>query len=544
MIIFIIFSCRQYNKIAEDTFSDQQPIEIEEYDSGEEDTSQEDTSEEDTSTEEPTDDDSCDPYAFDIGLPLGEQKNFSVSIGPGEPFLPVLTENNIFFYPDGAISILDTEDGVDVFLPVGHETMMLQGSDLNNLSIAESNPILSTSSTAQQPHQGYIGANSVLECQEKRVAFFHAEYHLLGLEQPQDTPPPYHASMGRVVAENDANTFVHDTPSWVLTSAGQAQYSLPKIAYGAGGGSILNLSNSYLYMYYYDWDSTQGVHLARACADTCGAPGSWKKWDGSSFSSDALGEDFLSPSGESIPIIPASSTQFDAFNVVSFNTYLNAFLMVSATESGLSMRTSIDGVHWGERKELLHHVFAHDVRMRFLYPSIFDSDSWSRNHTGRNLTLVYGLEMDNKGQLGAHRAWKANIQLTLENDAQTMHEDVQVIHRYIRPDPLDHWVDTEINSSEYTYESALGTIASNSLPDTVPLYSCIQNENHFVSTLSSCEGEESLRLIGYIWTQQNEQRVALHRCWVETNEGINHFVSLDAQCEGQQIEGIIGFVLP
>ena len=31
--------------------------------------------------------------------------------------------------------------------------------------------------------------------------------------------------------------------------------------------------------------------------------------------------------------------------------------------------------------------------MRMLYPSAFDAATWSRNLTGRNLRLVYGLEM-------------------------------------------------------------------------------------------------------------------------------------------------------
>ena len=97
---------------------------------------------------------------------------------------------------------------------------------------------------------------------------------------------------------------------------------------------------------------------------------------GSAFDSEAFDSDFLASSGDSSVIIPATATGFDAFNVVSYNTYLDSYLMVSATEEGIGLRISSNGIDWGERVPILEHVSSADLTMRMLYPSLFDAQNY------------------------------------------------------------------------------------------------------------------------------------------------------------------------
>ena len=71
------------------------------------------------------------------------------------------------------------------------------------------------------------------------------------------------------------------------------------------------------------------------------------------FASEAFASDFLAPSGDSSVVVPATATGFDAFNVVSYNTYLDSYLMVSATEEGIGLRNSPNGIDWSERVPIL-----------------------------------------------------------------------------------------------------------------------------------------------------------------------------------------------
>ena len=273
----------------------------------------------------------CDPEGASIGLPLVSNPSFTVTVKEGEPYLTDLVAQDILFFPDGALSFMETNGTWEVFLPVGNRTMTLSGPSPEALTVHSVTPVLAPSGQLDDPHEGYVGANTVLQCQGERVAFFHAEYHQIGLPPIPNSPPPYHASMGRATAPLGSTAFAYDSPSWFLTASEPANYTPNKMAYGAGGGSIFD-GGEYFYLYYYDWDGDQGVHVARACADRCGEQSTWRKWSGASFDSEAFSSDFLSPSGESSVIVPATPTGFDAFNVVSYNSYLNPTI-VSATES-------------------------------------------------------------------------------------------------------------------------------------------------------------------------------------------------------------------
>ena len=486
----------------------------------------------------------CAPDNPGIGLPVGEAPAFNVAVSASTPFLSVLKNQGTQFYPDGNISILGGPGNVEVFLPVGTHTMRLTGPSVDNLSPSPGGPVMTPSGDINTPHQGYIGANTVMECNGNRHAFFHGENHAItGLPTPAGSAPPYHATMNRASAPSGTVSFQVDDDPCVVSSAGTPSYNLPKIAYGAGGGTVFDPGNGFLYLYYFDWEATQGIHVARSCREDCGAAGTWRKWDGSGFTNEAAPTHFLLSSGHSQALVPAGPGTFDAFSSVSFNTYLNGYLMVSATESGISMRVSANGIQWGPRVMVLEFTESQDATLGQFYPTLLDDTTLSRDQTGRNVRLIYGWQANEKGELAPHTAWSASIELIKEGDFQVTGSHLRPLVRYYNPTTGDHWVTTRSAPSGYSLEAILGQIPEASIPGTHPLYDCALGGNHIASRFTGCEGGTGDGIMGFLWTDSGPDRIPLYRCFVGLGNGeMDHFLSLDSGCEGATAEGVIGFI--
>lgn len=484
----------------------------------------------------------CDPSAPGTGLATLTAPSFTVAISKPTPVFRTLTDHGRQHYPDSAITFRESGSGWEVYVPSGRESYRLLGSSPTTVSMNPTEEILGPTGDTADPHQGYAGISSVLECGGELVGFFHAEYHAIPVTPWADCPAPYHASMARAVSSTGGASFVAGSPAWFLNSSGVAVYGQPKCAYGAGGGSIFDPGGAYLYLYYYDWDAANGIYLARACRDECGLPGTWRKYDAGSFSSAAFASDFLQPSGPSTVLVAAAGNAFDAFPVVSRNSYLDSYLMVVATEAGFAVRASADGLTWGPRVALLRHLEAADDRIPVLYPTLVDAQTWSRNQTGRQLKLVYAAMTDDQGQRATHRAFIADVELTRAGDTQTASYDRRLLARYYRTTaPADHWVTTS-SSTGYPFEANLGLLAANSISGTRPLYDCVLGADHMVSARSDCEGGVSLGIMGYAWETDDSSRHAIYRCYMTPGGVTDHFVSIDAGCEGLTAEGPLGYV--
>ncbi len=485
----------------------------------------------------------CSPESAGTGLAQAASPSFHVAVESPAPLLTDLKGKGFLFYPDGNLTVLSGPEGLEVFLPVGTQTMRLVGPTLSALVVSPLESVLAPTGDINTPHQGYAGTNTVLDCDGSRYAFFHGENHAItGLPTPPGNPPPYHATMNRATAPAATTDFQVDASPSILSSAGAPSYSLPKIAYGAGGGTVFNPEGDYLYLYYFDWDGTQGVHVARACKAECGAAGSWRKWTGSGFTSPAMPEQLLAPSGPSQVLVPVSPAAFDAFNSVSFNTYLNAYLMVSATESGIAMRTSADGLQWSARIPVLEFAEAEDATLAQLYPTLLDVETLSRDTTGRVVQLVYGWQADDLGQLAPHTAWSAKLELVLPEDAQLTGADLLPLVRHYNAATGDHWVTTKGAGAGYAVEAVLGQMPANSIEGTHPVYDCDLGGNHLASRFTTCEGGASAGLMGFAWSTPAPDRKPIYRCFTAQGEALNHFLSLDPACEGTSVEGLMGYV--
>lgn len=117
------------------------------------------------------------------------------------------------------------------------------------------------------------------------------------------------------------------------------------------------------------------------------------------------------------------------------------------------------------------------------------------------------------------------------------------LSRYYNFSLGDHSSITYDPPAQYGYyrEFVLGALANFQTAGTVPLYRCMIGNDQFSSTSSTCEGQTSLGLLGYIYSspQTAPPTVPLYRC----RAGTEHFDSNLSNCEGQIVEGLLGYLL-
>jgi len=113
-------------------------------------------------------------------------------------------------------------------------------------------------------------------------------------------------------------------------------------ALGAGNPSAI-IANGYIYVYYVDWNTSypDAIYVARAPVSSDGAPGSWEKYYNGSFSQPGLGGLSTAVQGR-----PTENDIFSGAPAVSYNTYLQKYLMVFDSAVGWHYATSADLVNW------------------------------------------------------------------------------------------------------------------------------------------------------------------------------------------------------
>ena len=117
----------------------------------------------------------------------------------------------------------------------------------------------------------------------------------------------------------------------------------------------------------------------------------------------------------------------------------------------------------------------------------------------------------------------------------------RALSRYYSASIGKHLVTSGFVPSGYTLESVQGYLSWTRTSGTVPLYGCLTGTtDRFVSLSSTCEGQYSLGVNGYIWASApaGVSSSLLYRCYT----GTDHFVSTSATCEGQHVDFALGYV--
>lgn len=104
-----------------------------------------------------------------------------------------------------------------------------------------------------------------------------------------------------------------------------------------------------------------------------------------------------------------------------------------------------------------------------------------------------------------------------------------------------NWVDTGpvtdafVTGTFGSQQNPLGELDASPAAGEVPLFSCVNGNDHFVSLQAGCEGAARLRTMGYIATSRSpDHPVALFRC--QDNQS-GHFVSQSPTCDRVRLVG-------
>ena len=188
----------------------------------------------------------------------------------------------------------------------------------------------------------YAGAGSVFPAADGSdlLMIYHAEHHLFGGVLSPGSP--FYAGIGLARSRDGGVTWIrqgqiiaaHD-PQLQTQTTGGAGASTPT-AIEAGG---------FIYVIYREIDpqsAVSGFAIARAPVASDGAPGSWRKYSDGAFGTPGLGGAFTPLNIVLDPAAPGDMRQPQ----VSFNTYLNQFLMTCVGNGGVYALTSPDLVTW------------------------------------------------------------------------------------------------------------------------------------------------------------------------------------------------------
>ena len=247
--------------------------------------------------------------------------------------------------PDEHVSFLRAAGGgFRLWVTGSARTYALASPDLLTLtSLTGSSGVLLPSGPGTAAFDAdYAGAGSVFPAADGAdlLMIYHAENHLFGGVLSQGSP--FYAAIGLARSHDGGVTWTrqgeiigaHDPQSPTQTVGG-AGASTPT-AIEAGG---------FIYVIYREIDPQSGVSgfaIARAPVAGDGAPGSWRKYSGGSFSTPGLGGAFAPLNIVLDPAAPGDMRQPQ----VSFNTYLGQFLMTCVGNGGVYALTSADLITW------------------------------------------------------------------------------------------------------------------------------------------------------------------------------------------------------
>ena len=188
----------------------------------------------------------------------------------------------------------------------------------------------------------YAGAGSVFPAADGSdlLMIYHAENHLFN--GVLSSGSPFYAAIGLARSHDGGVTWTrqgeiigaHDPQSPTQTTGG-AGASTPT-AIEAGG---------FIYVVFREIDpqsAVSGFAIARAPISSDGAPGSWRKYSDGGFSTPGLGGAVTPLNIVLDPTAPGDMRQPQ----VSFNTYLNQFLMTCVGNGGIYALTSADLITW------------------------------------------------------------------------------------------------------------------------------------------------------------------------------------------------------
>lgn len=270
--------------------------------------------------------------------------------------------NGLVDFPDEAISYLQFTSGtnrmwIDAGTPGGGEGAMYLFSFTNIDTLTLTPPhfpyaqsVYNTIDPGTERFDAYYdGAGTVLPAANGHdlLMIYHGENHLwnnkdYSLESCGSGNLCYYCGVGEARSSDGGQTW---------TRVGQIiAGSTPKAPTPSVGGACTPSTvavGGYLYVVYLELGGSpyanQGLALARAPLSSDGAPGAWKKYYNGSFLSDGL------TGGKFTPI-----TSIFGIPNVTFNRFLNAFVLVAVVCTSVSCPNGANAVAYATSQDLIN----------------------------------------------------------------------------------------------------------------------------------------------------------------------------------------------
>ena len=293
--------------------------------------------------------------AFLLSLILGStallsQTNFEFVLSDDEVVL-IPNENpwGLVHTPDGPISYRYIDNELRMWFTVSRWTTLMRGSNFDDLlpypldAFGRAVTVLGPSDSGFD--STYAGAYAVIPAYNGNdlLMIYHAENHPC----PTNYAPVKYA-IG--LARSSDNGLTWQRRGQILSTYGTPPPDNCNFNdWGLGNPTVYRSPDGqYLYMLFGEWLRgnpiwrPDGIYLARAPIESDGEPGTWQKYANGSFSQSGLG------GLGTLVIAPPAGTNpnYAAQPSVSFNVYLNAYILVFQSRLGLHIAISEDGVNW------------------------------------------------------------------------------------------------------------------------------------------------------------------------------------------------------
>jgi hypothetical protein len=302
------------------------------------------------------------------------------------------------YYNDITVGVLNfSPTNVKLITAAGNETILLEGTDLKNITSYSSvlkPSIVSNNTNKDAIDYNYIGVGQVIQAKDKKIyGLYHGEWHD-GSILPGNVAG-FYASIGLAVSTNGGISFSKSSTEVIPNlydknfnnGAGDGGYGEPSM--------LFNADSSAVYAYFVDHNRAgKGVNICMA-----------KFLVGSDGTPDFNTCYFLDESNNFTKnvirpkqLVAGTPGNADAiFPHVTYNKTLKKYLMVynlnayqeystgQASQSGIYLRTSIDGINWSTAPQQLTTNFSIPF-------SVTSSFSW-------HPTLIYSKGDQSEGYL-------------------------------------------------------------------------------------------------------------------------------------------------
>ena len=188
----------------------------------------------------------------------------------------------------------------------------------------------------------YAGPGSIFPASNGTdlLMIYHGENHLFsGTDYPGS---PFYASIGLARSSDGGISWQREG---AIITGHDSQQAMQTVA-GAGALTPTAIkTGGYIYVMYREIDpqtGANGLALARAPIASDATPGSWQKYNGGSYSTPGLGGTFTPIQLILDPSAPNDIRQPQ----LSFNTYLNSYILATVGNGGIYLATSNDFINW------------------------------------------------------------------------------------------------------------------------------------------------------------------------------------------------------